>query len=307
MTFLKVVSHRRNNIIPTSYSFEQAAMENAGAIRTRIFDAANALYEETGRLLFPTVDAVRKRARVNMNDASTCMKDWRRAQTAQVAPVSVQVPAPIQEASNAMLADLWSTAVTLANESLRAAQAGWDADRAESDTLAQQLANAFEEQAAELGAANSRVAELQASISATSMETATLRGELNDTLRELDIARTSAKQADAKSIEIERRVGDLRVELDHAHQLAALANDERTASQQRADREIDALRAEVRKVRDDAELECARAQAALTSATATAARLSGQIEALTASKYTATSKRKPPGKGLADGHANEKG
>ena len=306
MTFLKVVGHRRNNVIPTTYSLARATMENAAAIRTRIFDAANALYEETGRLLFPTVDAVRKRARANMNDASTCMKDWRRAQTAQVAPVSVQVPAPIQQASNAMLADLWSTAVTLANESLRAAQAGWDADRAESDTLAQQLANAFEEQAAELGAANSRVAELQASISATSMETATLRDELNDTLRELDIARTSAKQADAKAIEIERRVGDLRVELDHAHQLAALANDERTASQLRADREIDALRAEVRKVRDDAELECARAQAALTSATATAARLSGQIEALTASKYTAASKRKPPGKGLADGHANEK-
>lgn len=281
-------------------------MENAAAIRTRIFDAANALYEDTGRLLFPTVDAVRKRARVNMNDASTCMKEWRRAQTAQVAPVSVQVPAPIQQASSAALAELWSAAVTLANESLRVAQAGWDADRAESDTLAQQMASAFEEQAAELGAANVRIAELQVSMSATTTEAATLRAQLNDTLRELDIARTAAKQAEAKTKEIERRAGDLRVELDHAHQLAAMANDDRAAWQQRADREIEIVRAELRKVKDDAELECARAQAALTSATRTAAKLSGQIEALTAPPSAATSKRKPAGKIVTDGHAKEK-
>lgn len=281
-------------------------METAAALRARIFDAANALYEDAGRLIFPTVDAVRKRARVNMNDANTCMKEWRRAQTTQGAPVSVQVPTPIQHASSAALRELWSTAVSLANESLRAAQAGWDVDRAESDTLAQQMANAFEEQSAELGAANSRVAELQDNISASTMAAAELRDELNDTLRELDIARAAAKHAEAKTTEIERRAGDLRVELDHAHQLAAMANEERAVWQQHTDREIELLRAEVRKVKDDAELACARAQAALTSATAMAAKLGGQIAALTATRSAATSQRRPDGKNVADGHARGK-
>lgn len=48
-------------------------------------------------MTFPTVDAVRKHAKVNMNDASVGMKDWRRAQTAQVMTVAVQVLTAIQQ------------------------------------------------------------------------------------------------------------------------------------------------------------------------------------------------------------------
>jgi colicin import membrane protein len=274
-------------------------------VRDRIFEAANMLYEESGRVVFPTVDAVRKRARVNMNDASTSMKDWRRAQTTNIAPVAVQVPSVIQQASNAALADVWSAAVTLANESLQAAQAGWDADRAESETLAQQMASAFEEQAAELDSANNSLVELQVSKAAAAQETADLRIQLDATLHELDTARTAAQQAEAKTTEIERRVTDLRMELNHAHQLAAAANEERAAWQLRVDREIEGLRAEVRNVKADADLEGARAQAALTSAIATAARLSGQIEALTMTAPAAVN-RKPRRKPAPDGHAKQK-
>ena len=103
-------------------------MELAKDTRDRIFAAADSLYEQAGRAAFPTVDAVRKVARVNMNDASAGMKEWRRAQTAQAAPVAVQVPEAVQQASSAALASLWKEAQELANESLRAAQAGWDAD-----------------------------------------------------------------------------------------------------------------------------------------------------------------------------------
>ena len=104
-------------------------MELAKDTRDRIFAAADSLYEQAGRAAFPTVDAVRKVARVNMNDASAGMKEWRRAQTAQAAPVAVQVPEAVQQASSAALASLWKEAQELANESLRAAQAGWDAER----------------------------------------------------------------------------------------------------------------------------------------------------------------------------------
>lgn len=61
-------------------------MELTKETRDRIFAAADELFEQNGRDGFPTVDAVRKAARVNMNDASSGMKEWRRAQTAQAAP-----------------------------------------------------------------------------------------------------------------------------------------------------------------------------------------------------------------------------
>ena len=56
-------------------------MELTKDTRDRIFAAADSLYEQAGRAAFPTVDAVRKTAKVNMNDASAGMKEWRRAQT----------------------------------------------------------------------------------------------------------------------------------------------------------------------------------------------------------------------------------
>jgi colicin import membrane protein len=276
----------------------------AVGVRDRIFDAANALYEEAGRLVFPTVDAVRKRARVNMNDASTTMKEWRRAQTVHVAPVTVQVPQSLQQASSAALADIWAAAVAFANESLRAAQAGWEADRAESETLAQQMASAFEEQASELDETKAAMVDLERRIAAAISEAASLRDRLSSTLGELDIARAAAKQADAKATEIERRAHDLRLELDHAHQLAAAASEDHAAWQLRANREIEGLRSEVRNVKADAELESSRAQAALTSAIATAARLRGQIEGLTMAEPGAIGKktrRKPAPDGQASG------
>mgnify|MGYP006204349805 CR=1 FL=1 len=62
-------------------------------VRERIIAAATDLFEQSGRETMPTVDAVRRAARVDMNAASAVMKEWRRAQTAQAAPVAVAVPA----------------------------------------------------------------------------------------------------------------------------------------------------------------------------------------------------------------------
>lgn len=280
-------------------------MDNATGIRVRIFDAANALYEDAGKLLFPTVDAVRKRARVNMNDANTYMKEWRRAQTAQIAPVPVQVPSAIQQTSSAALAEIWLAAVSLANESLRAAQAGWDAERAECETLAQQMASAFEELVNELDAAKATVGKLEASLSDAAVEAAGLRSELDEARHDVGIARAAAYQAEVKATEIERRATDLRIELDRAHHLATVAKEDRAAEQIRTDRELEGMRAEICRIKEDADLECARAQAALTSATIAAARLSGQIEALTTKAPAATGEqfdRKP----APDGHSKGK-
>ena len=81
-------------------------MELNKDIRDRILTAADALYEQAGRTSFPTVDSVRKVAKVNMNDAAATMKEWRRAQTAQAAPVAITVPEAVHQLHSQALAAL---------------------------------------------------------------------------------------------------------------------------------------------------------------------------------------------------------
>ena len=52
-------------------------------VRERVIQAAQELYEQSGGETMPTVDAVRRLARVDMNSASAVMREWRRSQTAQ--------------------------------------------------------------------------------------------------------------------------------------------------------------------------------------------------------------------------------
>ncbi|OQW86267.1 MAG: KfrA protein [Rhodoferax ferrireducens] len=241
-------------------------MELTKDTRDRIFAAADSLYEQAGRAAFPTVDAVRKTARVNMNDASAGMKEWRRAQTAQAAPVAVQVPEAVMQASSAALAALWQEAQELANESLRAAQAGWDAERIEADTLNKQMADAFEVQKAELEAGQARITELEAAGRQAAADAEALRQRVEETHAALLAMQQRAAVAEQRAEEIERRAGDLRTELDHAHQEAAQGRVELAGLRQAHAGEIEALRAEL--------------VASQGKAEAAAEKASGTIEAL---------------------------
>jgi len=186
-------------------------------VRERIIEAATKLYEQGDKATFPTVDAVRRAARVDMNAASSVMKDWRRSQTAQAAPVVVAVPEGVQQAGAAALAAVWTHAQDQANESLRAAQSAWESERAELDTMRQELADAFEGQARELEAAQAIIEQLrtelanaQACIEREAQENSRLKLE-NQGLR------AEGEKTVARMEEIEHRATDLRTELDHAH------------------------------------------------------------------------------------------
>lgn len=197
-------------------------------VRERVIQAAQELYEQSGRESMPTVDAVRRLARVDMNAASAVMREWRRAQTAQAAPVAVTVPEVVTQAHGAALIALWQTAQELANESLRVAQAAWEAERAEADHDRQELADAYERQAAELE-----------EVRAAAERSARLHQEQQDTQAqalaavraELLAAATRAERAEARAQEIEQRAADLRAELDHAHQEQERSRAELAAAQ----------------------------------------------------------------------------
>ena len=245
-------------------------MELNKDIRDRILTAADALYEQTGRTSFPTVDSVRKLAKVNMNDAAATMKEWRRAQTAQAAPVAITVPEAVHQLHSQALAALWQSAQNTANESLRAAQAGWEAERAEADTINKQLGDAYDAQAAELDAANRRIDELTAKYQAEQQRSTELAQHIEETRKATLVAENRAAIAEQRAVEIERRADDLRAELDLAHQDAVqtrteLADVRQAQQEQRKTVAQEALRAAERLTstqteRDEARKETAKAR-----------------------------------------------
>jgi len=127
------------------------------------------------------------------------------------------VPEGVQQAGAAALAAVWTHAQDQANESLRAAQSAWESERAELDTMRQELADAFEGQARELEAAQAIIEQLrtelanaQACIEREAQENSRLKLE-NQGLR------AEGEKTVARMEEIEHRATDLRTELDHAH------------------------------------------------------------------------------------------
>ena len=231
-------------------------------VRERVIQAAQELYEQNGRESMPTVDAVRRLARVDMNAASAVMREWRRAQTAQAAPVAVTVPEVVTQAHGAALVALWQTAQELANESLRVAQAAWESERAEADHDRQELADAYERQAAELEEIRA-AAERSARLHQEQQDTQAQAQALAAIRAELVTAATRAERAEARAQEIELRAADLRSELDHAHQeqgriraelAAAIARAERAESQaQDAEQRAAALRGELESAHQESE------------------------------------------------------
>lgn len=209
-------------------------------IRDRIWAAADFLYDQAGRgEVKPTVDAVRRQAKANMNDVSLVMKDWREAQKATVKSVAIEVPEPLANMSVQTLGALWQTAQDHANESLRAAQAGWDMERLEAAALAQQISQAFDEQADTLESVEKNNDRLADANRDQVQQIERLQAQIRELTAQLSTANHEASQANVRASEIESRAGELRKELDHAHALAeraqAQAERDRVEQQRRFD------------------------------------------------------------------------
>lgn len=183
-------------------------------LQQRIFAAADQLYQVADKQAFPTVDLVRKLAKVNMNDACSGMRLWRQHQTAQVEPIAADLPAELQQASDNSLQALWRQATMLANLTLQAAQQAWQLERAEAAALNDQIATAFEVQAGELTAAE--------------LDRAALADQLADARRQLEqlrcehqLASDAAEQIRIRLIEVEKRSDDGQRELERLHTVLA--------------------------------------------------------------------------------------
>lgn len=239
-------------------------------IAKRITSAADQLYEENGKTAFPNVDTVRRRARVNMNDASAVMRTWRRAQTALAAPLQAAIPDVVQGASQTMLVAVWTAATESANNNLQMAQAGWEQERAEAEACRVQLARAFDGQTEELALLQRHVEDFEKQIAAHTDELKVLMTTAEEWKQAASTAETKAATAEAKaataearSAEISVRADDLRAELSHAH---VFANQQRQEAKERletAESTIEGLREELRQtsaINSDMRDELARLQ-----------------------------------------------
>lgn len=240
-------------------------------IEQRIISAADQLYDENGRLSIPNVDTVRRRARVNMNDASAVMRVWRRTHSAVAAAPTASIPEPVQGACQALLASVWTAATESANTSLQMAQLGWEQERAEAEACRQQLAGAFDNQTEELALAQRHADTLTEQL-------AVLEAELQDKVartvemetRAVD-AETKAATVEARADEMGKRVDDLKTELSRAHQSA---DQERQDSKQR----LQAMELTISSLREEAR----RTSSVESELREELARLRGQADVLVA-------------------------
>jgi len=184
----------------------QASSQIPTDVRERVIAAAAELYQQAGRERFPTVDAVRRLSRADMNSVTVLMREWRQSQTTQAAPVAVMIPDAVQQANAAAVAAMWTQATELANQSLRSAQAGWEAERQDLDDMRSELATGYEVQAAELEAVKGLLSENIAALDVAGKQ-------LADSAAKLAAAVERANTGEARAVEIEHRAADLNAAL----------------------------------------------------------------------------------------------
>lgn len=212
----------------------------------RITAAADKIYEDCGRQSFPNVDTVRRAARVNMNDASSVMRAWRRARTEAAAPLASPIPTTVQEAGQAMLGAVWSAAIAATNTRLQGAQTAWEQERADAEACRAQLATAFDDQGEELEMARKANEAVQQSLEVQRTELLSANAEVRRLLKEAADKDILLAKAELQVAEISKRADNLKYELDIAH---ANANQSRLDAQSRfasSEETITQLRNEMR-------------------------------------------------------------
>lgn len=263
-------------------------------VRERIVQAANTLFAQAGYQALPTVDQVRRLARTDMNATSAVMRDWRREQAVRAAPAPVQLPDTLAQAHAQAVAALWTHAQQLAGDSLLAAQAGWDAERAEISAIQQQVSGAYDALAAEFEQFKAHAAAAAQAHEAVSAQTATdlaaLRAELARAQARAERAEgrldEAERQRDGFAAEQERLAADtarLQAQADQAARDLAKANEAVLQASERHNEQRKQTAAETHRVvermnraeteRDESRRDAAKAREA-------AARLHGQVEAL---------------------------
>ncbi|MGU5673142.1 DNA-binding protein, partial [Aeromonas caviae] len=215
-------------------------MAVSAEVKERIIAAANALYERSPTGEYPTVEAVRQESRAAMSTVVEVMKGWRESQRKQVQVVREPLPLPLQEHVRALGQSFWETAQLLANESLDAARAGFEAEKSDLLQLSAEQSAAFELQAMELETAQEQIAAQAEQLALNAEALKTLTQQMDAIRQQWQAAEQATALAQQRCEDTELRAAELRAELDHAHmeaeQSAAAAQQVEDALRSDADR-----------------------------------------------------------------------
>ncbi len=187
-------------------------------VRERILQAADRLYEQGGRAKFPRVSDVRNLAGCDMGLVSPVLAEWKRAQTAKPEPVAVSVPEHLREAGEKALQVVWLAAKELGDASLRAAEAEWRDERAESEVMRSELSEAYDAQVIALEQAERDCSDARNDLHDAQQRERELESELERLRIELAKTVSRAEQGEARIVDIENRVADLKSELSLSHE-----------------------------------------------------------------------------------------
>src|SRR6266545_3390506 len=179
-------------------------------IKDRIFTAADELFAAAPHGDFPSVEAVRKKSRANMNYVVEAVREWRQRQRQTVQAVRDPLPDNLQDAALTMGRSIWETAQRLANESLDAVRAAFEAEKADLAKLSTEQSEAFESLRTELEAMQAKCTELESMTQRAQRDVTELRNQLASMTE-----RTAT--AETRTVEIEKRADDLKAELGRAH------------------------------------------------------------------------------------------
>lgn len=111
-----------------------------------IWGVADELFREKGKI--PTIDEVRVKAGVSQAAALGVMRAYRDHQRKQLQTVNTTLPIELSDEVAVFGAKVWDTAIKMANQSLLAAKASFDAERDENTCLSNELAVDFDREQA---------------------------------------------------------------------------------------------------------------------------------------------------------------
>jgi hypothetical protein len=195
-------------------------------VQRRILGAADALYSDDSTS-FPTVDSVRRRARANMADTVSVMRDWRRGKSPTQSSVTADVPEKLLDITRQLMTQLWIEAQAAANENLRTAHLGWELERQEAEAVRQQVAAAFDDQSVELDLAAQRINALEINCQAASEQVSALQVQTDNLRQQQAIA---AAAHDATLQQFKQRIADLKFAVSQSRASAGGAAQKKTTT-----------------------------------------------------------------------------
>jgi colicin import membrane protein len=196
------------------------------SVRERIIEAADSLYNESGRERVPTVEEVRVRACTGMNATSAVLRDWKMQLSVRPAPVAAVIPESVMEAFMPVLLAAHGALQEEANTNLRAAQANWERERENAESMRAELAGLWEEVANKLEESQKQNSDALARLEHAQTEIAALTSELQACQHRLAAQIRATESAEAQASEAGRRLDDLKVELHRSHEELRESRDE---------------------------------------------------------------------------------